>query len=173
MKDRAVLPPTRIAESKSYPTLACLYDFKTAIEDSELIAHVKIGDWLGEDDNAKLVHIGDLLIASGTEVDRVEVDIDGETVTLDGVITNIEWQHVPSGYVADYNHVMDVTVVDNTAEIKLTSGVNKDDDNAANDGDLGRIVIAADSSSSLTITKNESGNVTIGMVWGSFEEEEA
>lgn len=168
-----LLSRLQTADAMKFEGVVAAYSDLPAIAEKGATYKVTEEFVIGEDDNAKLVHIGDLLIASGTEVDGVEVEIDGETVILNGVITDIDWQHVPSGYVADYNPEMAVTVSDNIAQIKLTSGVNKDDENAANDGDLGIISIEADANSSLTITTNESGNVVMSMVWGSFGEEEA
>ncbi len=110
---------------------------------------------IGEGDDAILVHIGDLLIASGTETD--------------GVLTSVEWKHIPSGYIADYNPEM--TVVDNgsnNVSVKLTSGVNKDDSDTTNDGDLGKVNFAAAEGSAVTVSA-VAGQVSIGMEWASFD----
>lgn len=110
---------------------------------------------IGEGDDAILVHIGDLLIASGTETD--------------GELTSVEWKHIPSGYIADYNPEM--TVVDNgsnNVSVKLTSGVNKDDSDATNDGDLGKVNFAAAEGSAVTVSA-VAGQVSIGMEWASFD----
>lgn len=111
---------------------------------------------IGEDENAILVRIGDLLIATGTEVN--------------GELTSVEWKHIPSGYVADYNPEMTVAVANNAAAIKLTSGVNKDNADASDDGDLGAVVIAASPESAVTVTSDGANGVIIGMSWGSFGE---
>lgn len=45
-----VLPPTRISTSgESHALLAQHYTFSSAFSDSDLVARVEIGDWLGED----------------------------------------------------------------------------------------------------------------------------
>lgn len=97
----------------------------------------------------KKVYIGDLLIASGTEVNGV---ISGDVI----------WLHVPSGYTADYNPEMSVEKsTDNKATINLTSGA------AAANGDLGSVTLSAASDSSITITSDGVG-VVVGMSWGTF-----
>lgn len=109
-------------------------------------------DWADADDKA--VHIGDLLIADGTETN--------------GVLTNVVWKQIPSGYVADYNPQM--TATDNggnNISIQLTSGVNKDDGITGNEGDLGKFNLSAASNSAVTL-KVQGTAVQIGMEWGSF-----
>ena len=98
------------------------------------------------------VYIGDLLIASGTEDD-------------DGSLTSVNWKHVPSGYVADYNPEMIVTGATNSAVIKLLSGVAKDDEE--NTEDLGKFILTANANSALTLTTS-ADTVTISMAWGEF-----
>lgn len=106
---------------------------------------------IGEGDDAKLVHIGDLLIANGTE--------DAETGLITGVI---KWEHVPSGYVADYNPEMTVDAGTNTAEVKLTSGA------AEQAGDLGSFSVSADANSAVTVAATGT-NIVVGMAWSSFD----
>lgn len=93
------------------------------------------------------VRIGDLLIATGTETN--------------GVITsNLKWDHVPSGYHADYVPEMTTDFTSgNTADIQLTS---------AHGTDLGNFQITGATGSNITIS-NPNGNViAIGMTWGTF-----
>lgn len=118
---------------------------------------------IGDGDDAILVHVGDLLIASGTETD--------------GKLTDVEWKHIPSGYVADYNPEMSVADNgSNNISVKLTSGVNKDDTDVTNDGDLGAVNFTAAEGSAVTITAipstsaNVASVVSIGMEWSSFDE---
>lgn len=95
------------------------------------------------------VYIGDLLIASGTEVDG---KITGE----------VTWLHVPSGYTADYNP--ELSVADggnNSATVSLTSGA------ASGTGDLGNVVFEAAADSCVTVSSNGT-NVVVGMAWGTF-----
>ena len=106
---------------------------------------------IGEGDDAKLVHIGDLLIANGTE--------DEETGLITG---DIKWEHVPSGYVADYNPEMTVDAGTNTAEVKLTSGA------AEQAGDLGSFSVSADANSAVTVAATGT-NIVVGMAWSSFD----
>lgn len=98
------------------------------------------------------VYIGDLLIASGTEDD-------------DGSLTSVNWKHVPSGYVADYNPEMTVTGATNSAVIKLLSGVAKDDEE--NTEDLGKFILTTNANSALTLTTS-ADTITISMAWGEF-----
>lgn len=51
IRKRPVLPPTRYGVGKSYVSLENIYTFETAIASADIVAHVEIGDWLGEDDN--------------------------------------------------------------------------------------------------------------------------
>lgn len=119
---------------------------------------------IGEGDDAVIVYIGDLLIASGEEDEN-------------GVINDIEWKHIPSGYVADYNPEMDVVSADgsNIATIYLTSGANKDSTLDSDQGDLGTVVLsaAADSAMTISLAKDSDAdvsNIVIGMAWSSFDE---
>lgn len=99
------------------------------------------------------VHIGDLLIASNAE----------------GEDADLTWKHIPSGYVADYNPELSIANKgDNIVSVSLTSGVNKDDENSANDGDLGSFNLKAASDSAVTV-KVEGTAVQIGMEWASFD----
>ena len=100
-------------------------------------------EWANNDD--QVVHIGDLLIADGTEDD-------------DGVLTKVTWKHIPSGYVADYNPEMTLTTGTNSANINLVSGV---------DTSLGSVTVAAAEDSSVTVAA-EGTQLTIGMAWGQF-----
>lgn len=102
---------------------------------------------LTQGDNVINVYIGDLLIATGTE--------NNET----GIINNVTWKHIPSGYVADYNPKMTlITEAPNSATINLKSGV---------DSPLGRVAVAAAENSSVTVAA-EGTQLTIGMAWGQF-----
>ena len=106
------------------------------------------------------VHIGDLLIATGTE--------NPET----NYITNVVWKHVPSGYVADYNPKIEAAEDvkgDNKVVLALSSGVAKDEAALANRGDLGKITLATAEGSALTVSTDDAGKVTFSMVWESFD----
>lgn len=114
---------------------------------------------LDPDGAATQIHIGDLLIATGTE--------NAET----GIITDVTWKHVPSGYVADYNPVIEVAedvADDNEVVLALSSGVAKDEELLANRGDLGKIKFATAEGSALTVSA-DAGKVTFSMVWESFD----
>ena len=115
---------------------------------------------IGEGDDAIIVYVGDLLIASGTENE-------------DGQLTNIEWKHVPSGYTANYNPEMEVVSVagSNMATINLTSGANKDSELSSDQGDLGAVSFSAAADSAMTVSVQGTNNVVIGMAWSSFDEE--
>ena len=99
------------------------------------------------EEDESYVRIGDLLIATGTETN--------------GVITsNLKWDHVPSGYHAEYVPEMTTNFTSsNTAAVQLTS---------AHGTDLGNFQITGASGSNITID-NPNGNViAIGMTWGTF-----
>lgn len=118
---------------------------------------------LTQGDSVISVHIGDLLIATGTE--------NAET----GIIADVVWKHVPSGYVADYNPKIEAaedTEGDNEVILALSSGVAKDESDLANRGDLGKITLATAEGSALTVSTNNAGKVTFGMVWQSFDPNE-
>ncbi len=106
-------------------------------------------------ENATFVYIGDLLIATGTENEET------------GLLDAITWEHVPSGYVADYNPEMSLATGDNSAVIQLASGVAKDDEFASNDGDLGAITVKGAEDSAVTVAAADN-TITIGMTWGTF-----
>lgn len=107
----------------------------------------------------QVVHIGDLLIAQGTEVD--------------GKITSdLQWLQIPSGYVADYNPELEVEEAVNGVVINLTSGAYKDGNNLTQSvpaGDLGQITLRGDTDSAVKITAS-ANEVTISMAWGTFGE---
>lgn len=47
---RPVVPPVRVAEKKSRGgSQEKIYNLEIAMEEADIIAHIKIGDWLGED----------------------------------------------------------------------------------------------------------------------------
>lgn len=103
--------------------------------------------------NGTKVFIGDLLIASGDEAE--------------GVITeNLVWNHVPSGYVADYNPKMKLVHVakSNTVDVNLTSA-HAESETA---GDLGDFQISGAEGSAVTVSVASGNNIAIGMTWGTF-----
>ena len=103
--------------------------------------------------NNTKVNIGDLLIASGTEEN--------------GVITaaTLAWDHVPSGYVANYNPTLStVTSATNVVDVNLTSAHAAE----GTSGDLGDFQISADAGSAVTVRVSEGNNIAIGMTWGTF-----
>lgn len=115
---------------------------------------------LTQGDSVIAVHVGDLLIATGTEN------------TETGIITDVVWKHVPSGYVADYNPKIEAAEDvegDNEVVLALSSGVAKDQADLANRGDLGKITLATAEGSALTVSTDNAGKVTFSMVWESFD----
>lgn len=109
------------------------------------------------DADDQVIHIGDLLIAQGTEANGV-------------IAADLQWLQIPSGYVADYNPEMDVEEGVNSATINLTSGAYKDGSNLGSNvgaGDLGKVTLQGDIDSAIKVAA--SGNqVTISMAWGTF-----
>lgn len=107
----------------------------------------------------KMVYIGDLLIATGTENEET------------GVLDTVVWDHVPSGYRADYVPALAIdngVADDNIVVVNLTSAHAA----AGEAGDLGNITISAAANSAVTIsainTADKAGSIAIGMAWGSF-----
>lgn len=103
--------------------------------------------------NGTKVNIGDLLIAGGTE------GTDGK-ITVD----TLTWDHVPSGYVANYNPELAAAMTNNVANVTLTSahasqGVT---------GDLGSFQISGAANSNVSVSIVEGKNIAIGMTWGTF-----
>lgn len=100
------------------------------------------------------VNIGDLLIARGTEEN--------------GIITSatLDWDHVPSGYVANYNPELELesNSTNNVATVRLTSA-HADEQSS---GDLGAFNIAGATNSAISVTVDENNTVAIGMTWGTF-----
>ena len=47
--DSVVLPPTRIGEGVSYASLDKSYTFETAFSEADVVARIKVGNWLSED----------------------------------------------------------------------------------------------------------------------------
>ena len=96
------------------------------------------------------VAIGDLLIANGTETN--------------GVLSSVTWDHVPSGYVADYNPSL--TTAATSTNLK--------------DGQATLVLVRGDDSQSLVTIQRVSGNesfkvnstadgsVTLSLEWGEF-----
>ena len=104
--------------------------------------------------NGAAVKIGDLLIANGTE---------GE----DGFIpsASVTWDHVESGYVADYNPKMTGTSITGGVKVDLTSGVAAE----GTAGDLGSVqIIGKDGVQITTTAVGKDTVIQIGMTWGSF-----
>lgn len=106
-----------------------------------------------------MVYIGDLLIATGKEVDGV--------IPTD----NIVWEHVPSGYRADYvpkYTLTDGSDADKSVTLNLTSA------HAASDvsGDLGKVTFSVAQDSAITLTSTNTadgvGSISIGLAWESF-----
>lgn len=115
---------------------------------------------LTQGDSVIAVHVGDLLIATGTEN------------TETGIIADVVWKHVPSGYVADYNPKIEAAEDvegDNEVILALSSGVAKDQADLANRGDLGKITLATAEGSALTVSTDNAGKVTFSMEWACFD----
>ena len=123
-------------------------------------------DYSPNADTTIKVYVGDLLIANGTE-DEELLDAEGNPNEAFGYITSdLVWDVVPSGYIADYNPEMGVTKIDNnSAMVHLTSGA------PTAEGDLGKITIAADAASAVTLTTT-ANQLVIGMAWTSFDTDE-
>lgn len=101
-------------------------------------------------ENDVTYYAGDLLVATGTEVNGL-------------IVSDLAWNHVETGYIESHNSKLSVT--DNT--VKLTSfaaGANAQ-------GDLGTVQFKAADNTNLvvnTTTAGINGVVTLSMEWGSF-----
>jgi hypothetical protein len=102
-----------------------------------------------------MIHTGDLLIATGTETD--------------GVITsNLAWDHIPSGYHADY--VPEMSTAFESRDGVVSAVVNLTSAHAATDvtGDLGKFTVTGATGSAITIANGGNNAISIGMTWGTF-----
>jgi hypothetical protein len=79
-----------------------------------------------------------------------------------GFITNPIWEHIPSGYNADYIPFMTVSG-ENIAEIKLTSAHATDEEM----GDLGLVQLAGAENSNVAVSVSDN-KIAIGLKWGTF-----
>ena len=116
------------------------------------------------------VYVGDLLIATGTE------DTTQTSATFGKITSNLKWDYIPSGYVADYNPKFSLsdanatgaggTDSDNAVSINLTSGA------ASSTGDLGKIAFKTDADSAIRIvatnTASNAASLTLSLAWGTF-----
>ena len=110
----------------------------------------KIGDTFVVSQSTGDYHAGDLLVAySKTGVEQADGTIGA---------TNIAWNHVQTGYIADHNP----TMVTKENEIRLTSFTGTPES-----GDLGKVAFVADAATSATVTV-ANNTVTVGMAWEDF-----
>ena len=110
----------------------------------------KIGDTFVVSQSTGDYHAGDLLVAySDTGLEQADGTIGA---------TNIRWNHVQTGYIADHNP----TMVTKDNEIRLTSFTGTPES-----GDLGKVAFVADTATSATVTV-ANNTVTVGMAWEDF-----
>lgn len=110
----------------------------------------KIGDTFVVSQSTGDYHAGDLLVAySSTGLEQADGTIGA---------TNIRWNHVQTGYIADHNP----TMVTKDNEIRLTSFTGTPES-----GDLGKVAFVADAATSATVTV-ANNTVTVGMAWEDF-----
>ena len=100
------------------------------------------------------VRTGDLFIATGTEDD-------------DGFITEatLKWDHIPSGYNADYVPELGMSWSGSGAEIQLTSAHAASNEK----GDLGAFQLVADANSAIKLSNPSGSVISIGIEWESFD----
>lgn len=100
------------------------------------------------------VRTGDLFIATGTE---------GE----DGFITEatLKWDHIPSGYNADYVPELGMSWSSSGAEIQLTSAHAASNEK----GDLGAFQLVADANSAIKLSNPSGSVISISIEWESFD----
>ena len=77
--ENIVLPPTRIGEGKSYVTLANFYTFESAIAESDIVAHVRIGNWIGENIDSDTTYYEATIVEqfTGEEIYEIVLKQDG------------------------------------------------------------------------------------------------
>ena len=147
-------------KSKMQAADAMIYKGTVADADSlpEVADNVEIG-WTYKASTTfpmgdKVIYAGDLLIANGDESEET------------GYLTSITWDHVDSGYVAEYVPEMSISngaADDNIVSVELTSA------HAASGvtGDLGAFTLQSAADSAVTISAKDSA-ISIGMAWGTF-----
>lgn len=161
------LPTT---SSSTKPSIGWTYKVVPATSTSSINPVFTLAAANATSGKATPVYSGDLLIATGTETD--------------GVITsNLKWDYIPSGYNADYNPQLKVSNAEAETAVGDMQGFEKDSavtidlysatpPVGATQGDLGSITFAVESGSALRITadntENKVGNITLGLVWGTF-----
>ena len=71
-----VLPPVRESQYPTHSILAKYYDFQEAFQEADVVAHIRIGDWLGEDidRNATLFQAETVDVFKGTLPDTFVYD---------------------------------------------------------------------------------------------------
>lgn len=117
---------------------------------SQKWSSAKIGDTFVVSQSTGDYHAGDLLVAySNTGLEQADGTIGA---------TNIRWNHVQTGYIADHNP----TMVTKENEIRLTSFTGTPES-----GDLGKVAFVADAATSATVTV-ANNTVTVGMAWEDF-----
>jgi hypothetical protein len=117
------------------------------------------------------VKIGDLLIAKGTEDENLTT-ADGATNNNFGfIVSNLGWDHVPSGYVAEYVPKFTLSDggpsdTDKSITLNLTSAA------PTQTGDLGKVTFSVAQDSAITLTSTDTaanvGTITIGLAWTAF-----
>ena len=106
--------------------------------------------------NGNTIHIGDLLVANAAA--NKKEGADGYLAAAD-----IVWDHIPSGYVADYNPDLTVahTANSNVVDINLVS---------AHDSVLGDFQISADKTTSpIRVAVEDGTNIVLSMAWTSWD----
>lgn len=73
---KPVLPPVRESQYPTHSILAKYYDFQEAFQEADVVAHIRIGDWLGEDidRNATLFQAETVDVFKGTLPDTFVYD---------------------------------------------------------------------------------------------------
>ncbi len=113
--------------------------------------------------NDKVLRIGDLLIANGTE------DTANTGTTAGKITSNLTWDHIPSGYVADYNPHLAAdsgTPLANTnvggSRTTATMTLTKGDDTVDTIN-----FITLDNNASLKVS-GDNNTIQFSLEWGSF-----
>ena len=74
-----VLPPTRVGKTTARAELADRYDMDSAVGDSDMIAYVRIGNWVEEDDHSTYYEAVVVAQYKGESVDNIIIKQDGNS----------------------------------------------------------------------------------------------
>jgi len=85
IRNRPVLPPVRIGKGEIRCSVPVeLYTFETAIEKADVIAHLRIGDWLGENEHSTYYKATVVEQFTGEAIEEIILIQDGSSKSTHG-----------------------------------------------------------------------------------------